>query len=53
MRRSFMGCNVGLKVREKRWTNEFGNVELKAMKTIEQPTINQNKNEDYQHPNPK
>jgi len=44
---------VGLKATEKRWTNVFGNVELKAMKIMEQPTINQNENKDYQHFNPK
>ena len=31
----------------------FGDVELKAMNTMETPTIDQNKNEDYQHSNPK
>jgi len=41
IKRSFMGCNVGLKVREKRWTNVLVVEELIAKKTMEQPTINQ------------
>jgi len=40
----YLGCNVGLKVGKKRWTNVLGFVELIAKKTIEQPTIDQNKN---------
>jgi len=48
-----MSCNVGFKVRGKKWTNVLGVVELIAKKTIEQPTINQNKKENHQHSNPK
>ena len=47
----YLGCNVGLKVGEKRWTNILGFVELIAKKTMEQPTIDQNQNKDYQHSN--
>jgi len=43
----YLGCNVG----EKRWTNILGYVELKSMKAMEQPSIDQNENEDYQHSN--
>jgi len=49
-----MGCNVGFKVRGKKDGQillEF--VELIAKKTMAQPTINQNKNENHQRSNPK
>ena len=32
IKRTFKGCNVGLKVRGKKWINIFGNVELKVKK---------------------
>ena len=38
----FLCCDMGLKVREKRWTNNLGHVELIAKKTMEQPIMNQN-----------
>jgi len=34
----YVGCNVGLKVRVKMWTNALGVVELIAKKTTEQAT---------------
>jgi len=43
---------MGLKVGEKRWTNVFGNVELKAMKTMEQPTLYQRNIKKHQNFNP-
>ena len=52
MKWSFMGCNVDLKVREKRWTNNLEYVELKAMKTMKQALINQHENEHYKHSTP-
>jgi len=33
-----MGCNIGLKVRRKRWTNVLRVEELIAKKTMEQPS---------------
>ena len=36
-----MGCNVGLKGKGKEVDKCFRNVELKAIKTIEQPTLDQ------------
>jgi len=41
IKRSFIGCNVGLKGKGKEVDKCLGNVELKAMKTIEQPTLDQ------------
>jgi len=38
----YMGCNVGLKEGEKKWTNDLEFVKLIAKKTMEQPTMNQN-----------
>jgi len=38
IKRSFMGCNVGLKVKGKEVDKCFGNVELIAMQTMEQPS---------------
>ena len=46
---SWVIINVGLKVREKRWTNDLGYAELKTMKTVKQPSIDQNENEYYQY----
>jgi len=37
----YLGCNVDLKVGEKRWINILGFVELIAKKTMEKPTIDQ------------
>jgi len=37
----YLGCNMGLQVGEKRWTNVLEFVELITKKTMEQPTINQ------------
>jgi len=45
-----MGC--GLKGKGKDREKYFGNVKLKAITTIEQPTLYQNKNKDYHHSNP-
>ena len=36
-----MACNMGLKGKGKEVGKSFGNVELKAMKSIEQPTLDQ------------
>jgi len=47
-----LGCNVDLKVGEKRWTNDLEFVGLIAKKTMEQPTMNQNENENRQYSNP-
>jgi len=47
------GYNVGSTVGEKRWTNDLEFVELIAKKTMEQPTMNRNENENRQHSNPK
>jgi len=41
-----MGYNMGLKVKEKEPEKHFGNVETIAIKTMEQPTTDQNENED-------
>jgi len=38
IKRTFKGCNVGLKVKGKKWTNVLGFVELKAKKTKKQST---------------
>jgi len=47
-----MGCNVGLKVMKKRWINDLGYVQLRAMKTMKQPLIDQHENEHYKLSNP-
>jgi len=41
IKRSFHGLQCGLKGRRKEVDKYFGNVELKAKKTMEQPTLNQ------------
>jgi len=52
-RRLYMSGNVGLKEGEKKWTNDLKFLELIAKKTMEQPIMTQNENENRQHSNPK
>jgi len=49
----FHGLSCGLKGEETKRDKCFENVELKAINTIEQPTLDQNENKDYHQPNPK
>jgi len=52
-KRSSHGSERGLKGRRKERDKCFENRELKATKTTEQPTLDQNENKDYQHSNSK
>jgi len=53
IKNSFHGLWHGLKGKGKERDKCFGNMEVKATKTMEQPTLEQNKNKDYQHTNSK
>jgi len=53
IKRSFHGLQYGLKGRGKDRNKYCQNVELKAKKTIEQSTLDQNMNEDFDHSKPK
>ena len=48
----YLGCNVGLKVGEKRWTNDLKFCGANSQEDYGATNNNQNENKDYQHSNP-
>ena len=52
IKNSFHGLWHGLKGKGKERDKCFGNIELKAMKTMKQALINQHENEHYKHSTP-